>query len=71
MGQASDDVKKAATDVTTSCEEEGFANAVEKFILNVIYQELTFKLGVNLMPNSNRVKEILSWYGSDNPANVV
>lgn len=33
MGQASDEVKKAATEVTTSSEEEGFANAVEKFIL--------------------------------------
>ena len=33
MGQSSDEVKKAATEVTTSSEEEGFANAVEKFIL--------------------------------------
>ena len=33
MGQASDDVKKAADEVTTSSEDEGFANAVEKFIL--------------------------------------
>ena len=33
MGQASDEVKKAATEVTTSSEEEGFANAIEKFIL--------------------------------------
>jgi HAD superfamily hydrolase (TIGR01484 family) len=29
MGNASDDVKKQATDVTTSNEEEGFAGAVE------------------------------------------
>ncbi len=35
MGQANDEVKKAATEVTTSSEEEGFANAVEKFILKV------------------------------------
>ena len=34
MGQASDDVKKSAHEVTTSSEDEGFANAVEKFILN-------------------------------------
>ena len=33
MGQASDDVKKSAREVTTSCEDEGFANAIEKFIL--------------------------------------
>jgi hydroxymethylpyrimidine pyrophosphatase-like HAD family hydrolase len=29
MGNASDDVKSQATDVTTSNEEEGFAGAVE------------------------------------------
>ena len=34
MGQASDDVKKSANETTTSSEDEGFANAVEKFILN-------------------------------------
>jgi Cof subfamily protein (haloacid dehalogenase superfamily) len=33
MGQASDEVKRAATYVTTSSEEEGFANAVERYIL--------------------------------------
>ena len=33
MGQASDEVKKAATEATTSSEDEGFANAVEKFVL--------------------------------------
>jgi hydroxymethylpyrimidine pyrophosphatase-like HAD family hydrolase len=33
MGQASDEVKKGATYVTTSSEEEGFANAMEKFII--------------------------------------
>ncbi len=33
MGQSSDGVKHAATHVTTSSEEEGFANAVERFIL--------------------------------------
>jgi Cof subfamily protein (haloacid dehalogenase superfamily) len=33
MGQSSDEVKKAATYVTTSSEEEGFANAVDKYIL--------------------------------------
>ena len=33
MGQSSDEVKSAATEVTTSSEDEGFANAVEKFIL--------------------------------------
>ena len=33
MGQASDEVKHAANEVTTSSEDEGFANAVEKFIL--------------------------------------
>ena len=33
MGQASDEVKGAAHEVTTSSEEEGFANAVDRFIL--------------------------------------
>jgi len=33
MGQSSDEVKHAATHVTTSSEEEGFANAVDRFIL--------------------------------------
>jgi len=33
MGNASDDVKQQATYVTTSSEEEGFANAVEKYLL--------------------------------------
>jgi Cof subfamily protein (haloacid dehalogenase superfamily) len=34
MGNASHEVQEAARRVTTSNEEEGFANAVEKFILN-------------------------------------
>jgi Cof subfamily protein (haloacid dehalogenase superfamily) len=33
MGQSSDEVKSAATYVTTSSEEEGFANAVERYVL--------------------------------------
>ena len=33
MGQSRDEVKSAAHEVTTSSEDEGFANAVEKFIL--------------------------------------
>jgi len=33
MGNASEEVQQQATCVTTSCEEEGFANAVERFIL--------------------------------------
>ena len=33
MGQSSDDVKRAATHVTTSSEDEGFANAIQRFIL--------------------------------------
>ncbi len=33
MGQASEEVKKSATETTTSSEDEGFASAVEKFIL--------------------------------------
>jgi len=36
MGQSSDAVKRAATHVTTSSEEEGFANAIERFILERI-----------------------------------
>jgi len=32
MGQSSDEVKKAATYVTTSSEEEGFANAVDRYV---------------------------------------
>ena len=35
MGNASPEVQAAATYVTSSNEEEGFANAIEKFILNV------------------------------------
>jgi Cof subfamily protein (haloacid dehalogenase superfamily) len=34
MGQSSDEVKTAATHTTTSSEEEGFANAVERYVLN-------------------------------------
>ncbi len=34
MGQSTDEVKRSATEVTTSSEDEGFANAVERFILN-------------------------------------
>ncbi len=33
MGQSSDEVKKSAHEVTTSSEDEGFANAVERFVL--------------------------------------
>ncbi|MGH3850702.1 MAG: HAD family hydrolase, partial [Pseudonocardiaceae bacterium] len=33
MGNAGDDVQRAAHQVTTSNEDEGFANAVERFIL--------------------------------------
>jgi hydroxymethylpyrimidine pyrophosphatase-like HAD family hydrolase len=33
MGNASADVQQAATYVTTSCDDEGFANAVDKFVL--------------------------------------
>ena len=36
MGQSSDEVKSAATYVTTSSEEEGFANAVERYVLGNI-----------------------------------
>ena len=35
MGQASDDVKRAATHVTASSEEEGFATGIEQFVLNL------------------------------------
>jgi hypothetical protein len=33
MGNASDAVKNAATSVTASCQEEGFAKAIERFVL--------------------------------------
>jgi hydroxymethylpyrimidine pyrophosphatase-like HAD family hydrolase len=33
MGNADDDVKAAAREVTTSNEDEGFANAIKNFIL--------------------------------------
>jgi Cof subfamily protein (haloacid dehalogenase superfamily) len=36
MGQSSEEVKRAATHVTTSSEEEGFAHAIEHFILGQI-----------------------------------
>ncbi len=35
MGQASDEVKKAATYVTDSCDDEGFAKAMERYVLNI------------------------------------
>lgn len=34
MGNASQEVQKSATYVTTSCDDEGFANAMEKFVLH-------------------------------------
>jgi hypothetical protein len=34
MGNAEDDVKGSANEVTTSNEDEGFARAVEQFILS-------------------------------------
>ena len=34
MGQANDEVKSAATYSTTSSEEEGFANGIERYVLN-------------------------------------
>jgi hydroxymethylpyrimidine pyrophosphatase-like HAD family hydrolase len=34
MGQSDREVQRAARQVTTSNEDEGFANAVERFILN-------------------------------------
>jgi Cof subfamily protein (haloacid dehalogenase superfamily) len=33
MGNASDEVKRVADRVTTSCEDEGFANAIDRFVL--------------------------------------
>ena len=36
MGQASDEVKSAATYSTTSSEEEGFANAIERYVLQPV-----------------------------------
>jgi hydroxymethylpyrimidine pyrophosphatase-like HAD family hydrolase len=33
MGQASEEVKKSATYVTAGMDEEGFAKAVEQFVL--------------------------------------
>ena len=36
MGQASDEVKSAATYTTSSSEEEGFANAVERYVLHPV-----------------------------------
>jgi Cof subfamily protein (haloacid dehalogenase superfamily) len=36
MGQASDEVKSAATYSTSSSEEEGFANAVERYVLQPV-----------------------------------
>jgi hydroxymethylpyrimidine pyrophosphatase-like HAD family hydrolase len=34
MGQSADEVKKAATHTTTSSEDEGFANAVDCYLLD-------------------------------------
>ena len=36
MGQASDEVKSVATHTTSSSEEEGFANAVERYVLQPV-----------------------------------
>ena len=41
MGQASDEVKSAATYSTSSSEEEGFANAVERYVLQAASSEVT------------------------------
>ena len=41
MGNASEEVQRAAHYVTTSSEGEGFANAVERFILNRVADERT------------------------------
>jgi hydroxymethylpyrimidine pyrophosphatase-like HAD family hydrolase len=35
MGNASESVQKAATYVTDSCDDEGFANAMEKHVLGM------------------------------------
>jgi hypothetical protein len=35
MGNASPEVQAAATYVTSSNEDEGFANAMEKYVLNI------------------------------------
>jgi hydroxymethylpyrimidine pyrophosphatase-like HAD family hydrolase len=34
MGQASEEVKKAATYVTAGMDDEGFAKAIEEFVLS-------------------------------------
>jgi hydroxymethylpyrimidine pyrophosphatase-like HAD family hydrolase len=34
MGNAADEVKRQASAVTDSCDEEGFAKAVERYLLN-------------------------------------
>ena len=34
MGQASDAVKKSATAITPGMDDEGFAKAIENFVLN-------------------------------------
>jgi Cof subfamily protein (haloacid dehalogenase superfamily) len=39
MGQSSDEVKKAATYVTTSSEEEGFAHAIDRYVLGTPEQD--------------------------------
>jgi Cof subfamily protein (haloacid dehalogenase superfamily) len=39
MGNASPEVRAAATYVTSSNQEEGFANAIEKFVLNVRFAQ--------------------------------
>jgi hydroxymethylpyrimidine pyrophosphatase-like HAD family hydrolase len=40
MGQASADVKKAATYVTASNDDEGFAKAIEQFVLGARHEAI-------------------------------
>ena len=46
MGQSSAEVQKSATYVTTSSEDEGFANAMEKFILQRHVRQLLTRSGL-------------------------
>jgi class I fructose-bisphosphate aldolase len=68
MGNASKEVQAQATCVSSSNENEGFAEAVERFILHP--ESIPPRTNHSPPMFTPRVKEILSWYGSDNPGTL-
>src|SRR4029077_4479736 len=53
MGNASPEVQRAARHVTTSNEEEGFAHAVDSFILGILGEARTAQATLGLPPRTH------------------